>query len=94
MRKIKERLSALLLFLYSIACFRNDTDILYKKLLKETCSSSTSTQIEQHNTASNDWKKVQDFMVAVSIYGTSTKPYNLQSVSFLIFFIHNNGFLQ
>ena len=66
MRKVTEQLSAFLLFLYSIPCFRNETYKLYKQFLNETCS-STSTQIQEHVKESPDWNKVQEFMVAVSI---------------------------
>jgi len=66
MRKVMGQLSAVLLFLYSIPCFRNETYKLYKKFLKETCSSK-STNIQQHIEESTEWKMVQNFMVAVSI---------------------------
>jgi len=66
MRKVTEQLSAFLLFLYSIPCFRNETYTLYKRFLNETCS-STSTQIQEHIDESTDWKRVLEFMVAVSI---------------------------
>jgi len=67
MCKATKQLSAFLLILYSIPCFRNETYKLYQKFLNETCSPTTSTQIKQHINESNDWKKAQDFMVAVSI---------------------------
>jgi hypothetical protein len=67
MRKVTEQLSAFILFLYSIPCFSNDSYILYRRFIQETCNSTTSTQIQHHNNESTDWNKVQVFMVAVSI---------------------------